>query len=273
MNGVVSLRCSEIPPSGRDQNRQDIPHTLEAFRSVSAYLLLGDPGSGKTTAFKAECAVLGEEPCLVTARNFLALDLDSHREWRDKTLCIDGLDEVKAESRNLSQPFENVRGRLDALGKPNFRISRRIADWLGSNDQTHLEIVSPDSQVKVLCLNPLSASAIVEILDCRLGNDRALEFVATTSERGVDGLLANPQSLTIMATDVDRDRGWPSSRLETFESVCQQLVREHNEEPGGSTQANEVSRPNVRACIRRRVGNEVLYKRRRSRRTAYDRSL
>ena len=77
MNGVVSLRCTEIPPPGRDQNRQDVPQTLEAFRSVSAYVLLGDLGSGKTTAFKAECAALGEEPCLVTARNFLALDLEA----------------------------------------------------------------------------------------------------------------------------------------------------------------------------------------------------
>ena len=230
MNGVVSLRCTEIPPSGRDQNSQDVPRTLEAFRSVSAYVLLGDPGSGKTTAFKAECAALGEEACFVTARNFLALDLESHPEWRDKTLFIDGLDEVRAKSRNLSQPFENVRGRLDALGKPKFRISCRVADWLGSNDRKHLEIVSPDSQVKVLCVNPLSESAIVEILNCRLGKDRALEFVATARERGVDGLLANPQSLTMLATVVDRDRGWPSSRLETFESACQQLVREHNEE-------------------------------------------
>ena len=230
MNGVVSLRCTEIPPSGRDQNRQDVPQTLEAFRSVSAYVLLGDPGSGKTTAFKAECAALGEEACFVTARNFLALGLESHPEWRDKTLFIDGLDEVRAESRNLSQSFENVRGRLDVLGKPNFRISCRVADWLGSNDRTHLEIVSPDSQVKVLCLNPLSESAIVEILNRRLGKVRAREFVATARERGVDGLLANPQSLTLLATVVDRDRGWPSSRLETFESACQQLVREHNEE-------------------------------------------
>ncbi|MCY4594624.1 MAG: hypothetical protein OXC19_07460 [Bryobacterales bacterium] len=200
------------------------------MRSVSAYVLLGDPGSGKTTAFKAESAALGEEACFVTARNLLALDLESHPEWRDKTLFIDGLDEVRAKSRNLSQPFENVRGRLDALGKPKFRISCRVADWLGSNDREHLEIVSPDSQVKVLCLNPLSESAIVEILNCRLGKDRALEFVATARERGVDGLLANPQSLTMLATVVDRDHRWPSSRLETFERACQQLVREHNEE-------------------------------------------
>lgn len=230
MNGVVSLRCTEIPPSGGGPNRDNIPQTLEVFRSVSAYVLLGDPGSGKTTAFKAECAALGEEACLVTARNFIALDLKSHPEWRDKTLFIDGLDEVRAESRNLSQPFDKVRRRLDALGKPNFRISCRVADWLGNNDRMHLEIVSPDSQVKVLYLNPLSESDIIEILNCRLGEDRAPDFVATARERGVDGLLANPQSLTMLATVVDRDSGWPSSRLETFESACQQLVREHNEE-------------------------------------------
>ena len=230
MNGMVPRTCTEISSSGVNQNRRNDPRPLEAFRSVSAYVLLGDPGSGKTTAFEAESAELGENACLITARNFLTLDWNSHPEWRDKTLFIDGLDEVRAGTPDVRKPFDEVRRLLDALGHPRFRISCREADWLGNNDRMHLESVSKDSQVTILSLNPLADSDIIRILNDRLGNDRTQAFIATARDRGVYCLLTNPQSLGMLTEVVVREGGWPNSRLETFEKACLQLVREHNEE-------------------------------------------
>ena len=49
-------------------------------------------------------------------------------------------------------------------------------------------------------------------------------------ERGVEGLLFNPQSLGLLANAVARDGGWPQSRLETYEKACRQMAVEQNEE-------------------------------------------
>ena len=228
MNLIVPRTCSEVLP--KEENREKYSGLLKEFRSAAAYVLLGDPGSGKTEAFKAECNALGESACPITARDFLALNLDSHPEWRNKTLFIDGLDEIRAGSSDARTPFDQVRGRLDQLGGPRFRLSCRDADWLGDNDRRHLESVSQDSQVTVLHLDPLTDSDMIRILNDRWGDYDAQAFIAAARERGVDGLLKNPQSLIMLAKVVAEGGSWPKSRLETFEKACSKMVHEHNEE-------------------------------------------
>ena len=124
---IVSRTCTEISRRHGEQSQpvesQSLP--LVEFRETPAYVLVGDPGAGKTTAFQMEFAALGEKACLVTARNFLTFDLQDHPEWRGKTLFIDGLDEIRAGTSDARTPFDQVRGKLDALGKPRFRLSCR----------------------------------------------------------------------------------------------------------------------------------------------------
>ena len=81
---VVRRNCTEIPDDAggsegdrrRFEARASLP--LEAFRGVSSYVLLADPGAGKTTAFWMEKEELGSEAFFVSARDFLALDPSSH---------------------------------------------------------------------------------------------------------------------------------------------------------------------------------------------------
>ncbi len=227
MNTIVPRTCTEVLPPDEHRNQQKDSRPLKAFRDRPACVLLGDPGAGKTTAFETEYEALEEDACLIPARDFLALDLNSHPEWRDKTLFIDGLDEVRAQ-RDAITPFDEIRGRLDALGRPRFRLSCRVADWLGTNDRKHLASVSPDSAVTVLHLDLLTESDIVRILKGRPDIDDAGAFIAAARSRRVDRLLTNPQSLKMLANVVARDGEWPESRLETFEKACSQLVREHS---------------------------------------------
>ena len=230
MSYVVPRTCTEIPRNDADRNRGTPSQPLKEYRSVPAYVLLGDPGSGKSTEFESEHRNLGEAALLLTARDFLALDVDSHPEWRGKTLFIDALDEVRAGSLNARTPFEEIRGRLDRLGRPRFRISCRDADWLGDNDRKHLQSVSPTSDVKTLRLDPLTDSNIRDLLTAHPGIGDAQDFIAKAEERGVEGLLFNPQSLELLASAVAQDGGWPQSRLETYEKACRQMAVEQNEE-------------------------------------------
>ena len=240
---IVPRTCTEVPAENEDQHREKKSRPLEAFRDAPAYVLLGDPGAGKTTAFEAEYAVLREKACLITARDFLTFNPQSHPEWRDKTLFIDGLDEIRVGVNDARTPFDQVRGRLDALGKPRFRLSCREADWLGANDQKHLESVSPDSKVTVLRLNPLTNSDIADILNARPDIGDAQEFIALAQEQRVDGLLANPQTLNMLADVVAQGRGWPDSRKKTFDMACGQMVREHNEEHEAAQASNSPPAP------------------------------
>ncbi len=228
MGAVAGRTCTQVPRDDRERGQEHRP--LSAYRSASAYVLLGDPGSGKTTEFALECARLGDAAVPVTARDFLALDLGSRTEWRDKTLFIDGLDEIRAGSLDARTPFDRIRSRLDELGRPRFRISCREADWLGENDRRHLVSVSPDSQVIGLRLDPLTDHDVVQILEDHSAGIDAHAFIAEARKRGLQGLLYNPQSLVLLANVTGQYGGWPESRYETFEKACRQMADEHNEE-------------------------------------------
>ena len=132
---------------------------------------------------------------------------------------------MRAGSPDGRTPLDGIRRRLDALGRPRFRLSCRDADWFGDNDRAHLETVSGDGRVTVLRLDPLSDDGIRKVLDHHPGVANAGEFIAAARERGIDSLLASPQNLRMLADAVTGDI-WPATRAETFELACEKLVRE-----------------------------------------------
>jgi len=87
-------------------------------------VLLGDPGSGKTTSFKQEAEESGGK--YVSARNFVALE--AGLENQGKTLFIDGLDEMRAGGGDSRMLLDDIRKHLARLGRPRFRLSCREAD-------------------------------------------------------------------------------------------------------------------------------------------------
>lgn len=235
MSLIVPRTCTEVPDAATDaetgKSQDTVSRPIETYRSAPAYVLLGDAGSGKTTALNGECSALGEAAHYVTARDFLTFDPTHHPEWRGKTLFIDALDERRAGLSDVRTPFDEIRARLDALGKPRFRLSCRAADWLGENDRQHLTSVTPpNSKVTILRLDSLTNSDIKQILNARVGIDDAETFITSARDRGVDGLLDNPQSLNLLADVVVREGSWPKSRLDTFRRACLHMAGEHNEE-------------------------------------------
>ena len=181
MSCIVLRTCTKVLTDDVQQKTEAGSQPLAEFRTVPAYVLLGDPGSGKSTSFESERDALGAAAFLVTARDFLALNPHAHPEWHGRTLFIDGLDEVRAGGGDARTPLDALRARLDALGKPRFRLSCREADWLGTNDRVNLARVSPDADLKVLRLEPLTDENVEDILDAHSGIEDARSSTSAIS--------------------------------------------------------------------------------------------
>ena len=200
---------------------------LEEFRSARAYVLLGDPGAGKTEAFRVECEE--HDDCeFITARRFIRKGADRLSEWVGKTLFIDGLDEVRAGSSDPRRQLDQVLERLERLGRPTFRLSCRAVDWLGRNDLRDIASGAGYEELAVLQLEPLSGNNIAHIV-ADLGFPDARAFVAEAGDRGLGGMLGNPHSLGLLVK-LALGGEWPKDRQGTMVLACRKLAREWNDE-------------------------------------------
>ncbi|SAK47916.1 hypothetical protein AWB80_01160 [Caballeronia pedi] len=199
---------------------------LSDWEHLDAYVLLAEPGAGKTTAFKAEAERMGDSALYVTARNFAVLGLPPG--VAGKTLFIDSLDEHRTDSVSPYAALDEIRRALQNAGRPRFRLSCREADWLGGGD-VDLQEVSPSEEVKTLWLNPLNEVEILELLRNLPSSevaDPAL-FLEEAQARKLAPLLSNPLLLKLLV-DVVQKGNWPDSRSATYAAACKLLVQEHN---------------------------------------------
>lgn len=229
MTAVVTRTCTEIPKAGATRSEARVGEPLSAYRSAPAYVLLGDPGAGKTTCFKQERVRMGDAAEFVSARDFVLFDVSNHPEWRDRTLFIDGLDEIRAGCSDGRTALDQVLVQLDRLDGPPFRLSCREADWLGRYDRKRLDKVAPQGELAVLRLDPLTAADAEKIAESEARVKDATVFLQEATAKGFKPLLANPQNLVLLI-EAAGDGDWPETRREMFELACRQLLRESNDE-------------------------------------------
>jgi hypothetical protein len=227
------------------ETRHGEPHDLPltALRDLHAYVLLGDPGLGKSTAFIAEAAALSYK--LISAREFIALP-QSIDQWKDKIIFIDGLDETRAGSNDGRSKLDAIRGKLQKLGHPKFRLSCRAADWLGNSDADHLAKQVPSGATfGVYHLKPLTEQDVAEILRKNFQVADTDAFIQQAQQNRLDELLTNPQTLEMLAKAVGEDNQWPSSRLETYQIAVDKLLSETNAEHKAAKQKTQPPRANL----------------------------
>ena len=212
------------------------PQSLADFRNAHSYILLGDPGLGKTVAFQEEA----KQPhcCFVTARQLLSGEPNHPPLRQRKTLFIDGLDEMRMGDPRAA--LDNIVRKLRKLGKPSFRLSCRAGDWFGSIDERALTDVGSTSTGQaplILALTPLSENDVRQILkhnhphtaDYALNPD---QFISEARECELDFFLWNPLLLRILVKSVAAD-GWPTSPSDVWKVATKSLAEESNEEHRG----------------------------------------
>ena len=245
MTYVAPRTCTVVDEGNSTDGAKERALPLSSYAEAAAYVLIAEPGAGKTTAFKAEVDRQGG--AYVTVRNFLTFD--EKPEWHGTTLFLDGLDESRAGAEDGRTPLDDVRKKLYRLGSPPFRLSCRWADWLAATDKEALKDVSPDHTVAVIRLDPLSDRNIKAILANNHGVEDTEGFIEAARKRGVHRLLANPQNLDLLARSVSRGR-WPDSRKETFTEACRMLVLESNGEHLAMSPLSSDTNPLIEAAGR-----------------------
>ncbi|OYY92788.1 MAG: hypothetical protein B7Y41_14530 [Hydrogenophilales bacterium 28-61-23] len=206
---------------------EHLPEDIQTFRDLPAWVLLAEPGAGKTTAFEAEAEATGGKYLRIAE----FIDTDPDEDWRGKTLFLDGLDEIRAGTGSDSALLR-TRNQLKRLGIPPFRVACRAADWYGSTDAEDLKSASADGRIAVLQLEPLGDEDILTLLRDNHGVPDPHAFVEKAERLGVEGLLGNPQTLGLLAQATRSEDGlttqWPETRAEIFRLACEKLAEESN---------------------------------------------
>lgn len=208
----------QLPDGGSDTEVV----SLDSLSSVPAWVLLGEPGAGKSEAFKSEAQ--SDNGLRLTIAEFVYSDIDE--AWKDKCLFLDGLDEIRASATSQSILLQ-VKSKLRKLGLPNFRIACRAADWYGQSDLEEIIGASPNGKLPIYTLEPLTAADIKQILEDNFNRSDADNFVAQAEAHGISALLSNPQTLGLTVKALG-GQTWPSNRDETYRLACEALVQEEN---------------------------------------------
>lgn len=212
--------ASALPDGGHDER------WLDSWRDEPAYVLLGDPGSGKTKSLKAEAAAVGGR--LLSA----ALIQDGLAELAstEEILFIDAVDEVRGNGASGSETLGAIGRFLRASGRPRFRIACREADWRGEADRLLIASAAPEGELKTLHLTPLSDD------DIRVISESFAElipnvdsFLQDADKHGVYELLRNPLLLELMISAVAENGQWPLTRKAVYEAACSRLAKESSE--------------------------------------------
>lgn len=219
LNVVIPRQLREVRENAQNETispDEEKTVAITDLRDMPAWVLLGEPGAGKTTIFLEEAIACGGE--YINIRDFIHDNVDE--ALQGKTLFLDGLDEVRADSGEGSV-LNRVAAKLKQNKISQFRIACRAADWTGKSDINALMAI----QTFQLC--PLTDTDVHGILKKRFNEDPK-NFIDKASEYRIQELLYNPQTLGLMVSVVQKDGAWPSSRLEVFDKACKIQVSEEN---------------------------------------------
>ncbi|MCY4158818.1 MAG: hypothetical protein OXF48_04345 [Bacteroidetes bacterium] len=223
MNFIAKRTVTLIKPQ-EDDRFGKINLSLIDFESDQGYVLLGEPGMGKSTAFIEEARRIQVAPP-ISARRFVIQNPENHPEHKTDPLFIDGLDEARVGRRDPRDAIDKIINRLDNLRTPRFRISCRLGNWLGEGDLQALSSLLRNREIPVLQLNPLNYNDIKEIISQQETDAESL--ILQAHDHGLGSFLNNPQLLNLLLQSIKND-GWCRNPTETFEQACRQLAREYN---------------------------------------------
>lgn len=222
----LARTCTELLPA---EDNPSAPGsnpviTVRELVNIPVFVLLGEPGMGKSETMKALAALaLGDQGKPMTVNDFIVLLAPQTNA--EHPVFIDALDEARASGDTTV--WKELRRSIAQSQLKRFGVACRAADWYAT-DAKDLATVAQGKRVRVFALNPLTPEqrhAVLEHADIQ--NVSAFEQQAQTL--GFGDMLGNPQSLLLLAAAVKTNHNqWPQTRREAYELACHELLREPN---------------------------------------------
>ena len=147
--------CTEVlTHDGQSEGRakpgaEPVSLSVRQLASVPVFVLLGEPGMGKSETMRALADHVEGE--FITANDFIVV---SSRHQRDaQPVLIDALDEARAIGGTTV--WMELRRGIAHAGLTRFGVACRVADWFAS-EKSELATVAPSKTVRVFALDALS---------------------------------------------------------------------------------------------------------------------
>ncbi|MEX3964836.1 NACHT domain-containing NTPase [Paraburkholderia sp. EG286B] len=195
-------------------------------------VLLGEPGSGKTSTLKAEAAKEGTVVFTARELTYKTDPRNPHFEDRLETLYVDAIDEYRSEGSATDKAW-NLTTAMSVAKPTRWRIACRSEDWRSDADiKPFLQLTNGERPI-VVQLQPLQDTEVLAILR-HLEEEAPEQFLETAYSFGAHGLLQTPLSVKLMHRAVKQNGAvWPEGRFALFASATKALGEEDNDDYEG----------------------------------------
>ncbi|MEM5341447.1 hypothetical protein [Paraburkholderia azotifigens] len=205
--------------------------SVSDLRSRPFVVLLGEPGSGKSSTLQAEARGVGSQ--VVTARELIYGVVPDH----SVTLYVDALDEFRSDGAATDKTW-NLAAAMANTKASRWWVACRSEDWRSDADVKPFLHLTSGARPVVAQLQALRHQEVIQVLTY-LGEDDPEKFVEKAYSLGANAFLQGPLSIRLLHRAVNRDGTWPSSRLALFDSATRALAAEGNQDYESGTRMSQ----------------------------------